>query len=145
MGICEIELGMNCTAAVDLYEFEGDCCTVKEMEGECFMVTTSDCYYQVKGATGCTTDEDGNTACVVPGTQWSAVSNETCPESEFEIPMNVTDMEEEPEDEGEEEEPEDEVKGEAKDEEEASEESAAARLLFGSFTAGSILVALQFM
>jgi len=89
-GKCEIPLEgySSCEQAMNMLEFSGDCCALKQADdGTCVMETTTDCYYQVIGDTGCTEDENGQVGCVVPGFAWSAMgTDEPCPTSEFEIP-----------------------------------------------------------
>jgi hypothetical protein len=88
-GICEIDLGRDCAAAVVELEFSGDCCALKEVEGVCFMVTTESCQYKIMGAsdTNCVTDPDGVTVgCVLSYTVYTSLSDDPCPQSEFALP-----------------------------------------------------------
>ena len=89
-GICEIPLDMDCETAIDTLEFQGDCCSLQQANGTCTLVSTSQCYYQEKGATGCTTQPDGSEPCVIPGVQYTAQTDEPCPQSEFVVPMTET-------------------------------------------------------
>jgi hypothetical protein len=87
-GICEVPLPGTCEEVLDEFEFSGDCCSLQEEDdGNCTLVTTTQCYFQVQGDTGCETLPDGSVACVVPGTDLTANSDEECPESDFEVLM----------------------------------------------------------
>jgi hypothetical protein len=84
-GICEFEVGATCEEMLDEYIFSGDCCSLQEADsGNCTVVTTTDCYFQVEGETGCVETDDG-VACVVPGIQMSSNSGELCPDSDYEV------------------------------------------------------------
>ena len=112
-GICDIPLtgedgeGISCEAALERFYFDGDCCSLQEgfnVTETCSMVTTSVCYFEVKGDGPCNVGGSGQVngeevACVIPGTQWSALGvaeDEVCPESDFPVPVvgNSTDSEE---------------------------------------------------
>ena len=92
-GTCEIALEKACTEVQATLEFKGDCCTLKETDGECFMVTTGSCQYKGQGESelDCTEDEDGNLACVPGYTVYTAQTDDECPTSEFDVPEWVDD------------------------------------------------------
>jgi len=85
-GVCEIPLPTGCEAMLDLYAFGGDCCSlVQDATGNCTLLTSSECYLQVEGETGCEPQPDGTVGCVVPGTYYYSNSTEACPASEYEV------------------------------------------------------------
>ena len=86
---CNFELGANvsCTEAIETMEFSGDCCSLKEVDGVCTLLTNSDgCYFQEKDADGAQYDENGNViGYLIPGTELFGQEG-LCPESDFNIP-----------------------------------------------------------
>jgi len=60
-----------------------DCCSlVQDESGKCTMLTTTDCYFQIEGETGCDFGEDGTIGCIIPGFHYFSNSSEACPASE---------------------------------------------------------------
>jgi len=98
MGMCNVELGMSCTEAIEKIYFRGDCCSLKEVDGICRLLvgTNSSCVETYKGQDPCHYDEDGNVLwCLGPSvTVYESLPlngvDEPCPESEFEIPTPET-------------------------------------------------------
>ena len=88
--ICEIGLDMDCASAQETLEFQGECCALEEVDGECFMISTKSCQFKAQGAnaTSCYYDEFGQpVACLPAYTVYFAQSDEPCPESDFVVPQ----------------------------------------------------------
>ena len=96
---CRVEQTTGCSDFLETHELDGDCCALSEDP------TTGNCVVTISNGTcgiystledppgcepGCTCDADGNIeGCVPPGTQWTAVSEQPCPQSEW-LPPDTT-------------------------------------------------------